>query len=160
MLLDRFIITVAIVLGLTGEVYAQLRPCHSPTASSDNGDVFSLIASGTEVQVLLDEQVVIEMTHPIPITKAPEGCSVLVTRRYCRSDNTPVENFLVLYQRTSNRSSIESITIDKGCVEVKVSLGVDKDNTGSAQCVGGEPFVQMRLLLSASQLCSVQTDNA
>ena len=139
----------AIFMSLMCTAFAQAPKDDHESACSSSDKASSVSVVLAQVQELLDEQLELELTRPIPMNQAPAGCMVTLTERYCRADKKPVMSFLVLHQRTVGRSSIENIEIDNGCVVTQVKLGVEEDKTGKAQCVGGEPLVRMRLLLSA-----------
>jgi hypothetical protein len=145
----HLLFTVAAAIAVSLLAAAPAPASGSQSACSSGGEATSAAARSAQAQGPLDEHLDFELTRPIPIKQAPAGCMVVMTERYCRTDNEPVKSFLVLHQRTVGRSSIENIAIDNGCVVVQVRLGVDEDKTGNAQCVGGEPLVRVRLLLSA-----------
>ncbi|RFC32561.1 MAG: hypothetical protein DID92_2727745556 [Candidatus Nitrotoga sp. SPKER] len=143
-----FVFFTAIAMLLMGATYAQV-PASSDSILLSRPNATSGAAARMKLQGPLDEQLEVELTYPIPITQAPVGCVMTLIERYCRADNELVTSFLVLHQRTVGRSSIEKITIDNGCLVAEVKLGVGEDRTGNAQCVGGEPSVRLRLLISA-----------
>ena len=99
--------------------------------------------------VPLDELISVGMTRPIPMQKAPAGCAVRHTERYCRDDKQAIRAYNVLEQRTSATSTVDKISIDKGCVVVEMNLAVPIATGGGNMCEGGVAKVYLKLQVSA-----------
>lgn len=97
----------------------------------------------------LDEIITLGRTQPIPVDKAPKGCVVLDTAKYCRPDGLPITSVRVLEERTLGLSSVKAPRIESGCVLVEMSLGVPISKTASDRCEGGEPRVSIKLQVGA-----------
>lgn len=97
----------------------------------------------------LDEIITLGRTQPIPVEKAPKGCVVLDTAKYCRPDGLPIASVRVLEERTLGLSSVKAPRIESGCVLVDMSLGVPVSKTAADRCEGGEAKVSIKLQVTA-----------
>lgn len=95
-----------------------------------------------------DDEVQIEITHPIPMDSVLPGCKVQRIERVCRTDGLPVHAFKVVKKDIVGKSAIESMQIQDGCVVAQLSLGVEISTQRGAQCIGGEALVKLRIVLS------------
>ena len=97
----------------------------------------------------LDEIITLGRTQPIPVEKAPKGCIVQHSAKYCRADKRAITSVRILEERTLGKSSVKAPRIEAGCVVVDMLLAVPISQTAADKCQGGEPQVSVKLQVGA-----------
>lgn len=107
------------------------------------------IGPGSQAPVF-DEEATYQFSRPIPIIGTTLGCHVSVYERICRTDKLRITALEVLSKTVAGASELTSVTVDRGgCAFLRATVGVEVSTVPAYKCVGGEPSIDVRLLLKA-----------